>query len=645
MPPPRHISVATALLAAIALGAALVRLAWVGDDTFITLRAVENFVNGLGPVWNAGERVQAYTHPLWFFCLSAGRALYADSYAVTIALSLLFAGLSALALARIAGWRGAALVFFVLLASRAFTDYAVSGLENPLSFLLLALFVHRALRTDDDPQRRLLQLALLASAIGLTRMDLLILCAPAVLAALRQVSIAPWLKTVVLGGLPFLAWIAFSSFYYASPFPITAHAKAFAPGVPAADLWLQGLRYVQYVATRDPHTAIVVAAGAIFGLVCRRPGALPVAVGLLFYVLYVVKIGGDFMGGRFFTPPFVVAVALLARAMGALSPRRQMALAAVVLVALVVPGRPAWTRAPSSETYPEDVFHWIMDERAFYFRGYGLWSPHRHVPTPGALSTGLRAIGRTTPVYTAWGTVGSFAFEGGDLQHVVDPWLLDPLLMRLPVGDFDDWRVGHFIRHVPTGYYETLAFGENRLHHPGLARYYDSLRLAIRGPLFARGRLAAMVQLWSGALNDGLADFVRDEYRTPPRIAARAADLVQPLPPSNLGTGPQWFDEPQARVIYRGGLEVLLDGPRVATALAVQLQPGNFMKYEFRLLDGEREVALLHADATQVRSVHGMVPFVLEIPPGTGAFDRILVDLPNHPAHMIAALGSVVLVR
>jgi len=47
------------------------RTAWMSDDAFITLRTVDNFVNGYGLTWNVGERVQAYTHPGWMFFLSA----------------------------------------------------------------------------------------------------------------------------------------------------------------------------------------------------------------------------------------------------------------------------------------------------------------------------------------------------------------------------------------------------------------------------------------------------------------------------------------------------------------------------------------------------------------------------------------------
>ena len=44
----------------LALAAMVVRLAWLSDDAYITLRCVENLMRGHGPVWNVGERVQAY---------------------------------------------------------------------------------------------------------------------------------------------------------------------------------------------------------------------------------------------------------------------------------------------------------------------------------------------------------------------------------------------------------------------------------------------------------------------------------------------------------------------------------------------------------------------------------------------------------
>ncbi|HOS03949.1 MAG TPA: hypothetical protein PKZ01_12770 [Candidatus Hydrogenedentes bacterium] len=52
-------------------GVILLRNAWLSDDAYITFRVVDNFVHGHGPRWNVDQRVQVFTHPLWFFLLSA----------------------------------------------------------------------------------------------------------------------------------------------------------------------------------------------------------------------------------------------------------------------------------------------------------------------------------------------------------------------------------------------------------------------------------------------------------------------------------------------------------------------------------------------------------------------------------------------
>ena len=51
--------------------ACVVCAAWISDDAFITLRTIDNMLEGYGPRWNVIERVQTYTHPLWML-LTAG---------------------------------------------------------------------------------------------------------------------------------------------------------------------------------------------------------------------------------------------------------------------------------------------------------------------------------------------------------------------------------------------------------------------------------------------------------------------------------------------------------------------------------------------------------------------------------------------
>ncbi len=44
---------------------------WLSDDGFIDLRVVQNILRGNGPVFNRGERVEAFTNPLWVALLTA----------------------------------------------------------------------------------------------------------------------------------------------------------------------------------------------------------------------------------------------------------------------------------------------------------------------------------------------------------------------------------------------------------------------------------------------------------------------------------------------------------------------------------------------------------------------------------------------
>lgn len=70
----------------------LVLTAWLNDDSIFTIRTILNWLDGYGPVFNIGERVQAYTHPLWFLVLSLflgiSNSIYLAVFLVSLALSL-----------------------------------------------------------------------------------------------------------------------------------------------------------------------------------------------------------------------------------------------------------------------------------------------------------------------------------------------------------------------------------------------------------------------------------------------------------------------------------------------------------------------------------------------------------------------------
>ena len=483
------------ILTGVALTAALyvlLRTAWYADDAFITFRSVENFVAGFGPRWNPDERVQAFTHALWFFCVSAIRAVSGELYYSVYVLSI---GLTLAAIAVIIQ-RTAASVWCgvyataALLSSRAFIDYSTSGLENPLTNLLLVAFVLVYIAPGlNRAAPRLAALSGLAALLMTNRLDTGLLVLPAVAAEAWHLGWRSF-RPLCLGFIPLVTWEIFSLIYYGFPVPNTVYAKL-PPNVTAGDLLPQGIRYFKDSLTNDPATLPVMAA-AIAGPVLGGPRRLwPFSVGLALSLVWVLRVGGDFMSGRFFASPFVMAVAVSSLIS---KPDRRLVplLSALAVSALGFMSPHPPLLANGSFDGRVEPPSGITDERRWYYQNSGLLR-EKNLDAP--LSTRRRehvkralARGLTVTTTTAIGYAGYFA---GRQLHIVDVVALaDPLLSRLPTTA--PWRIGHFQREVPAGYPETLETGRNVIEDPGVAMFYDQLALITRGPLWTRDRWAAI---------------------------------------------------------------------------------------------------------------------------------------------------------
>lgn len=545
-----------ALLAAYV--AILVRTAWVCDDAYITLRTVDNFANGLGLTWNAGERVQVYTHPLWMFLLSAAFAVTREPFHTTIVVSLAVSA-AAFAVAFLPG-RGRDLAPLVpaaaLLLSRAFVDYSTSGLEQPLLVLLLALHFRCHERGAAEGRERPGELALFTALIALTRPDAALLALPALVAALWRRRSLRALGPVLLGLLPLILWELFSLFYYGFPLPNTAYAKL-GHGLPRGLMIAQGLAYLADGLRRDPLTLVATAAGALAVLVPRCRRHWPLAAGIALYLGYVVFIGGDFMSGRFLAPPLFAAMLLASRALEGRRARIAIpALAAVVALGFATP-RPTVTSGPdfgAGRRVWGDVIDLagIADERAYWYRCAG-WLSDRREPGPthcGALGR-IERLARTGERFLEAGGVGFVGFHAGPGIRVFDTMgVADPLLARLPSPSVAGWRPGHFAKAIPAGYVETLRSGVPSIEDGNLAAYHAALAEIVSGPLRSASRFRAIWRINSGAL----------DHLLPPADPAPYEQPVHPLP--RKGQSP--VGRPcgsQNMILYREGLvfEVKLD--------------------------------------------------------------------------------------
>jgi arabinofuranosyltransferase len=473
------------------------RTAWLGDDAYITFRSIDNLIHGYGFRWNVVERVQPFTHPLWALLLIGPFALTGEAYFTSLFISMALACAAVwVSITRIARSRRAAVVVLaVFIFSKAFVEYATSGLENPLTSLLLALFL--AVYWTERP-RRPGMLWLGAGLLMLNRLDLGVLVLPALVVEVWQTGGRRSARPAIVGLLPVAAWEIFSLVYYGFPFPNTAYAKL-QTGVGAAELAGQGLLYFLDSMQTDPVTLLAITAGVVMLVQERRERDWPVALGIGLYLLYIVRIGGDFMSGRFFVAPLVCATALLAR----LDWEKRASAVAPLVVTLAVLGTIATVRPPIRSTMDTYVTSWsdgvgpgaIADERAFYYRNTGLLRWTREVPLPhDSLMVDAAKAMRGQHEVLATRNVGLFGYFAGPTVHIVDLMALtDPLLAREPA--IRPWRIGHFERRLPDGYLETIRTGDNQITDTTTAYTYEQLKLVTQGPIWSRRRWRAIRRL------------------------------------------------------------------------------------------------------------------------------------------------------
>ena len=496
-----------------------VRTAWHCDDAYVTYRTVDNFVNGEGLRWNTFERVQAYTHPLWMFTLSAAYFVTREIHVTALVVSMIVALFAVRTLLRrtARSVEGAVLAIAALLGSNAFLEYSTGGLENPLTCLLIALFAARFFQTEDTP-RRVFLLALIACLGVLNRMDTLLLFAPALGWRLWRARSIGSIIAMGVAFLPFVAWEAFSLVYYGFLTPNTAFAKL-NTGVSQESMWRQGFWYLASTFRVDAATFGAIAVGLLVPIFTRDRAAAALALGIGLYLVYIARIGGDFMVGRFLCAPVFVAAILIARARW----RPEAAVGtfgalAVLFAAVPYPaafqgedfGKDRWNMKEKTAHAPFIDYGYVKDQRGLSYPHAGLLPMRHHgwEPDHPWVSAGrkYRKQGAITRVN---GAIGMRSFYAGPKVRIIDYYALsDPLLARLPTRTPERWLIGHFDRILPDGYRDSVDTGKNVITDPGVAAYYDKLKLITQGPLWDPERWEAIVDM-----NLGRYEHLLDDYK------------------------------------------------------------------------------------------------------------------------------------
>lgn len=485
------------------------RRSWVSDDAYITLRTVDNFVNGYGLTWNITERVQAYTHPLWMFLLSFFYFFTREPFYTTIFVSM---GISILSLYFVLRYFGKnhlqiflALIVFGL--SRAYVDYSTSGLENPLSHLILALFfVLYLIQFSNINEKSLFYVSLIASLGILNRADLVLVFAPPLFYYLWSYRKWKGLLYVLLGQIPLILWEVFSLIYYGYLVPNTAFAKL-PYGISRIVILKQGITYFYHSIINDPITMMIILLGISLPFIQNKnKKLLSVSIGVLLYLGYILWIGGDFMSGRFFTVPLFCA--LLSILVISTKYRTEIIYSLIAIGLILGFSIPFHTLTLNVEEI-QFADNGVNDERLYFFPGMNLITRYRnHMQPEFKWKTQGKDFRERGIKVTHARAIGMFGYYAGPNVYIIDGHALaDPLLSKLPVANTvansSIYSSGHILRELPGGYIESLKSGINEIKDPNISQYYEKIKIITQGNLFDSERLKV---IWE--MNIGKYDYL-----------------------------------------------------------------------------------------------------------------------------------------
>ncbi|MFH1403747.1 MAG: hypothetical protein ABIH11_05715 [Candidatus Altiarchaeota archaeon] len=281
------------------------RYLWFLDDCGIYYRYVDNLLFlKIGLVYNYGEFVEGFTSPLWVVMLTVFRYFHVSywyivewmAYACFIGFALIIVKVN-----RRMSPEGGVVNFPLayLAVNYGVLSYFSSGLESPLVQVAAAAYALYILNPSS---------ALMQAVIALSPLIRPELALPMVLCAIwggireRRVPVRLLLMILVFNGM----WLTFRIWYYADLFPNIFYLKN-------EDNPTQGMTYL-FDTLSTYHFLTVFAAFAILTVLLARRNIdvelrarVMMLVTSLAVMLYIVKIGGDYMHFRMLSFPFILS--------------------------------------------------------------------------------------------------------------------------------------------------------------------------------------------------------------------------------------------------------------------------------------------------------------------------------------------------
>jgi len=277
------------------------------DDAFITFRYAENFIQGNGLVYNAGERVEGYTNFLWLQFMIIGRLFGADYVLFSKILGALF-GVGTILMIFLIGLKVynrnyllAGLTSIVLAAVYSFAYWSVAGLETAAFAFMVAATVYFYL-TKSSLAASTALLATLLRPEGALVFGILILYD-----IIINRKLTKWVMVLIaIYVIPLIPYAIFKWSYFGGLLPNPFYAKT-------SFNYKQLYNGLEYVGQFFHHYVLYGLFLVPFLIAFRRwnKSVRFVAFLTLIYTIYIIVIGGDVLKvHRFFVPiiPFFALI-------------------------------------------------------------------------------------------------------------------------------------------------------------------------------------------------------------------------------------------------------------------------------------------------------------------------------------------------
>ncbi len=499
----------------------IIKFAWMSEDALITLRHVDNFLSGHGAVFNPGERVEGYTHTLWFWLITLLRFIGTPAKGALVLPGVIFSS-AALYLLFFVLWRGGdkkpavSISGAVLIGMSSFIDFGTSGLESPLSYLFLIIF--SIFLTGEKWKENPFLFGLLVTSMTFTRPDFGIFLIFGIFFLLfqyfkKKTNLKVLIRFISSPILLLGIYEIFRMGYYGAIFPNPFFAKS-----GSSSYFSQGFLYFGDLLTGSAFPLIILL--TILMIFYRRSDndykdRLWILSAGLFYAFFVTRGGGDFMHGRLLLPAVILITVSSSGAFDKYFERSSVRRIAAVIISFAV-FLISLSVIPIQKRGGKNYNHGIADER-FAFYGNKIFPLKQiarddHIFMWKTIGNNYRFLTEKAKkkIKIAYHTVGFIGYYSGPRVNVLDRLgLTDPVVARRKIEKRG--RPGHE-KSAPFGYmiYRKLTFGETpfKLWNTFAATGFGTLWDLSRGTL---NKFSFFLNKdFKKKLDSGISDYLKD---------------------------------------------------------------------------------------------------------------------------------------